>query len=371
MDSNFTVLFLRRIVMKEIKITSSKEYNVLITSGGSGFYSWLNNNRIKNLFIITDENVNNLHSNFIDSMKDRSLGTKILKPGESTKNINTLIEIYNDLVKLDINKKTVIVSVGGGVIGDLSGFIASTYMRGIGLIHVPTTLMAQCDSSIGGKTGFNFGDIKNIVGTFYQPNFVYTDVNFVKTLNEKEYKNGIAEILKYGYVCDENLFKYIEQNKKGIKEREVDKLLHIIYECVLIKGKIVEKDELDTEERHILNFGHTIGHGIESATNFNITHGEAVAIGMNLESNIGLKMGLTDYSSHNRLLNLLKYFELPYKFDDIDVDLDKVISFINKDKKKTSGLVKFVLPHNLGHAIITTDIKKGIISEIAREMVGY
>lgn len=356
--------------MKEIKISSSKDYSVYITSGGTYFYSYLENNKIKYIYIVTDENVYGHHKEFINSLKDKTLGVKVLKPGEGSKNINTVIDIYNELSILDINKKTAIVSIGGGVAGDICGFIASTYMRGIGLVHVPTSLMSQCDSSIGGKTGFNFSGIKNLIGTFYQPNFVYIDVNFLKTLSEFEFRNGLAEVIKYGYVCNENLFRYLEQNKKGIKEREIDKLLHIISECIVIKGKIVEKDELDTGERHILNFGHTIGHGVESACNFKIAHGEAVSIGMNFESSIGLKMGLTDYSCHNRLVSLLRYFELPLDINGLDIDINKVIEFLNKDKKKTSGLVKFVLPHKLGNAIITTDVKKSIITEIGKEMSG-
>lgn len=354
--------------MNEINITSTKKYYISLTNGGDNLNEWLGKNKLRNIFIVTDENVYNLYTEFIDSLKSYSVGIKILKPGEETKNINTVIDIYNELIKLDINKKSAIVSIGGGVVGDISGFVASTFMRGIGLIQVPTSLMAQCDSSIGGKTGFNFGGIKNIVGTFYQPNFVYIDTNFIKTLNEKEFRNGIAEILKYGYVCDENLFNYIEENKKGIKYRECDKLIHIVNECTQIKGDIVQKDEFDTLERNILNFGHTIGHGIESASEFDISHGEAVAIGMYIESRIGLEMGVTQYENHNRLKNLLEYFELPYSLDNKKIDLEKMIDFINKDKKKTSELIKFVLPHNIGHAIITTDVNNEIIAQIVREM---
>lgn len=351
--------------MREIKVKASKEYNVYITSGNASFHSILERHKIKKCFIITDENVYNLYKDFLDPIKENILGIKIIKPGEDSKNLDVICSIYAELINKEVNKKTTILAFGGGVVGDIAGFVASTYMRGINLAHIPTTLLAQCDSSIGGKTGFNFRNIKNIVGTFYQPSFVFIDVNFVKTLNEKEYKNGLSEIIKYGLICNDGLFNYIEENKRGIEEREVDKLLHIVWESARIKGDIVEKDELDSDVRHVLNFGHTIGHAIESITGFKVSHGEAVSMGMNLESYISVKQGLLEEKSYDKLLKILKYFGLPLIPEGIDSD--KLMDLMKKDKKNVTNNIKFVLPNKIGHHIIVTEFKQGFISQTIGE----
>jgi 3-dehydroquinate synthase len=356
-----------RSAMREVKIRASKEYSVYISSGSSSFPSLLEKYKVKKCFVITDENVYNLHKDFIEIFKDIIVGIKVLKPGEDSKSFDVVLGIYEELLNKDVNKKTAILAFGGGVVGDIAGFVAATFMRGITLIHVPTTLMAQCDSSIGGKNGFNFKKYKNIIGTFYQPLFVYIDVNFLKTLNEKEYKNGIAEIIKYGTVYDAALFNFIEENKKGIEEKEIDKLLHIVCESAKIKGSIVEKDEFDSEMRHVLNFGHTIGHAIESLSNFKISHGEAVAIGMNIESYISVKQNLLDMKSYDRIVNIIKYFRLPILPEDIRED--KIFEVMKKDKKNTTNNVRFVLPDRIGHAIITSEIKQGFITQNIDELL--
>jgi 3-dehydroquinate synthase len=237
--------------MKEIKVKTSKEYSVFIASDLSGLQFIMDNNKIKSIFIVTDRNVYNIYNNMFTALKDRILGIKVIEPGEESKNYGSVADIYSSLMEIGANRKTTIAAVGGGVVGDLAGFAAATYLRGIGIIHIPTSLIAQCDSSIGGKTGYNFEGIKNIVGTFYQPDFVYIDINFLKTLKEKEYMDGIAEIIKYGFACDKSLFQFIEENKKAVKERESDKLLHIIHECIRIKAEIVSKDEKDADLRQV------------------------------------------------------------------------------------------------------------------------
>lgn len=354
--------------MKEIKIRASSEYNMYVCKDFESFYSLLENYKIKKVFIITDENVYRIYEKIFQGFKENRLGKKIIKPGEESKNINTIIEIFDGFIKCDVDRRTTILSVGGGVVGDIAGFLASTYMRGIKLIHIPTTLLSQCDSSIGGKNGFNYGGIKNIIGTFYQPAFIFSDVNFLKTLNDREYRNGISEIVKYGFVCDSNLFKYIEENKKGIMERELDKLYHLVHQCGKIKGEIVEKDEFDTGIRHILNFGHTVGHAFESISNFKLSHGEAVSIGMNIESFISEKLGYIDGNTRKRLISILEYFALPIDYKDINTDM--IMKFIKKDKKKTSDNIKFALPRSIGNAIITSELSIEKTRSIINEFIG-
>lgn len=354
--------------MDEIKVKVTKPYSVYISNCSLDFQLLLEDKRIKNIFIITDENVYNNLKKFIDGLKERTIGIKILKPGEDSKSLDTILSIYNELLEANVNRETHIVAIGGGVVGDISGFVASTFMRGINIIQVPTTLMAQCDSSIGGKNGFNYNGLKNVIGTFYQPKFVYIDINFLKTLNEREFRGGLSEIIKYGYVCDENLFSYILENKFNIRERKTDELLYIINKSAAIKGNIVERDELDLNLRQILNFGHTIGHAIESLSSFQLSHGEAVSIGMYLEAYLSFKIGCLKWEELEILRELIEYFKLPY-FNK-NINYGEIIDIMQKDKKKISNNIKFALPDKVGHAIITTDMTNKQIIEYLNELKG-
>lgn len=353
--------------MREIRIKASREYSLFITSGSANLLFQLETHKLKNFYIITDENVFNLHKEYFELLKDKTVGLYIIKPGEESKNIGSVSRIYDDMIIKDVNRKTVVAAIGGGVVGDLAGFVSSTFMTGLRLLQIPTTLMAQCDSSIGGKNGYNFNNIKNIIGTIYHPVMVYTDVNFIKTLNEREYKNGIAEIIKYGFVCDRNFFNYIEENKKGIREREVDKLLHIVSECARIKGRIVESDEYDTDIRQVLNFGHITGYALESISGFGLSHGEAVSIGMVIETFMALRLGIIDEESYKRLISILNYFNMNYSLGDIEPAY--LVEFIKKDKKKISKDIKFALPDKIGHAIITAEINKNFIYDTLNEFM--
>lgn len=354
--------------MKEIRIGASKEYSVYVASGTDSISFLMDKHKVKRVFILTDERVYNLYGSKFKTLAYEIIGIKVIKPGEDSKSIDVVMDIYKELVNCGADRKTVIAAVGGGVVGDIAGFAASTFMRGMELIQIPTTLMAQCDSSIGGKNGFNFMNLKNAIGTFYQPVFVFSNVNFIKTLDESEYKSGLAEVIKYGFIKDENLFNYIENNREAILQRENDKLIHLVHECARIKGEIVEKDEFDTGLRHLLNFGHTIGHGVEGASNFNISHGAAVAAGMIMESQIAVNMGKLDEKSMDRLIGVLKFFNLY----DIKSGLDKkkIFELVEKDKKKTGGNIKMPLPIGVGNAIITSEVTlehiKGVVNKNIR-----
>jgi 3-dehydroquinate synthase len=360
--------FKEKCDMKEIKIKASREYNAYIDSDISNISSIFEKYNIRKTFVITDENVLRIYSGLVDNLKEKALGIFVIKPGEESKSQETMTEIYRQLINSGADRKTTVLSFGGGVVGDLSGFAASTFMRGINLVHIPTTLLAQSDSSIGGKNGYNLFNTKNIIGTFYQPLLVYIGVNFLKTLSEAEYINGIAEVIKYGIVCDSALFQYLLDNKKEILERDIDKMLYIINECVKIKGGIVEKDERDSDSRQVLNFGHTIVHGVESIINFRLTHGEAVAIGMNIEAYMAYKLGYIEKQYYHKIINLIKDFKLP--LEDKEITSEGLMEFIKRDKKKEESNIKFALPYGVGNAIITADIKKDIIINAIKEIAG-
>lgn len=373
MDSCYCYPFLFGSVvyfMKEIKIKASSLHSAFITSGGSNLLSLLDRYKIKNVFIISDDKVSELYQSSLDAIKDRTAGVFRFENGEKSKTLKTVSDIYSEMLKCNITRRTAVIAFGGGVTGDIAGFAAATYLRGLRLIMIPTTLIAQCDSSIGGKNGVNLSGIKNIVGSFYQPAFIYTDVNYIKSLSEKDYKNGISEVIKYCFTLDESLFSYMEGNRKGILEREADKLLHVVHECVRNKAQIVEKDEYDRGLRNILNFGHTIGHALESSSGFDISHGEAVAIGMNIEAYMGVKMGALDIAAYKRLLKIIKAYNLPVMGEGFSFDWEKAVYYIYRDKKRGAADIRFALPDYKTGGVQLLELKESFVKETILEMEG-
>ena len=351
--------------MEEINVNTSKKYSIYFSTKWSYLSAVLDNHNIGNIYVITDKNVYKKYDDFFRFFNERIDGVTIIEPGENSKNLQTIQKIYNDMMKSKCTRKTVIAAVGGGVVGDLSGFAASTYMRGIKLINIPTTLMAQCDSSIGGKNGFNYNECKNTIGTIYQPEFVYVNTDFLNTLSIHEFKNGLVELIKCGFVCNKDLFSYIEENKSKISKRSKNEMEYIIHESIISKADIVEFDEFDMGRRHILNFGHTIAHGIESASNFNISHGYAVAVGMMIESLIANKLGFLNNDDLKRLEKIIEYFDYP-KFYRM-LDINKIVKAMENDKKNTSSHIKIVMMNGIGDANESIDIERKTIYDVLTE----
>jgi 3-dehydroquinate synthase len=269
----------------------------------------------------------------------------VLPAGEPTKNPRQLFRLWNQFAERRVDRYTPIVAVGGGVIGDLAGFAASTYMRGVPLVHVPTTLLAQVDSAIGGKTAVNLPQGKNLAGTFYQPRLVVIDPETLSTLPEREYRTGLAEAIKYGMIRDRALFERMESNVEKLAARDPKLLEEIIIRCVSIKLAVVRVDEREGGLRMILNYGHTIGHAIERATGYRLTHGEAISIGMNREAEIAVKMGLCPEKVRVRQNALIRAAGLPLEGR---VPAEAVRAAMALDKKAKSGKIRFVLPRAVG-----------------------
>lgn len=304
---------------------------------------------INNCFILSNNTVWQLWGKSFGSIFKEIRHTLHLIPdGEKYKNIKTVSEIYEHLSLSGATRNTALIAIGGGVVGDLGGFVASTYHRGIPLVHLPTTLLAQVDSSIGGKTGYNIKTGKNIVGTFYQPIFVFVDTILLNTLPEKEFLSGMAEVIKSALIKDALFFDYLEKNREKILKRDKKSLLHIVEYSEKIKIEVVEKDERESGERAILNFGHTIGHAIERYKNWKILHGEAVAIGMCYAAALSLKKGYLDEHAYNRILNLIRNYGLPTT---LGVSFDKLKSLIHYDKKRREKEVEWVLLKDIGYAV--------------------
>ena len=294
------------------------------------------------IIIITDTKVRDLYQKEFPSGDIITIGS-----GETIKNLDTVRDIYGKLVDLKADRSTYIIGIGGGIVCDICGFVASTYMRGLRFAFIPTTLLAQVDAAVGGKSGVNLGGYKNLVGVFNQPEFVLCDVKLLKTLPQKEVLCGIAEIIKHAAIADINLFEHLQNNCKIAINLEVDVIEKLVYDSVVIKSKIVNRDETEKGERRKLNFGHTFGHAIEKCTDFN--HGEAVSAGMALACALSVEKGLLEFAEANRLKLLLEKFRLPTR---VDVSSNVISEAIEKDKKREGDNVHFVFLKGLGNAVV-------------------
>ena len=286
---------------------------------------------------------------------------KTVPDTERSKSLEIATAVLKDIAKYDKRKRIFIIAFGGGVIGDLSGFIASIYKRGIPYIQIPTTLLAQVDSSIGGKTAVDLSEGKNLIGAFYQPRLVLSEISFLKTLDSKQLRSGLAEVIKYAAIKDKKLFSYLERQYRGILGRKSATLEFIVNRCSLIKANIVEKDEREERGlRTILNFGHTIGHAIEAASGFkSYNHGEAVALGMLIETEISRKLGLIGALNAERLNRLIAVTALPSTIKGIS--LGAIIRAHYRDKKFLGKKNRFALLTGIGRARIIENVPLDII----------
>ena len=305
----------------------------------------------KKIFIITDDNVNKYYGDKISNeLKGSDFEVKLLslKPGEETKNFNTLPIVYNELLDFNLTRSDLIIALGGGVIGDLAGFVASTYLRGVDFVQIPTSLLAQVDSSVGGKVAVDLDRGKNLVGSFYHPKCVLIDPEVLNTLEDRFFIDGMAEVIKYGCIKDKEFFDYLEKmenNKQLINNMEV-----VIHKCCDIKRQVVENDEKDKGERMLLNFGHTLGHAIEQYYNYTkYSHGEGVAIGMYVISKISEEKGLTKKGTSQRIKDILVKYNLPYE---LDVKIEETLEAINLDKKKLGNDLNVIILKEIGSSEI-------------------
>ena len=283
--------------------------------------------------------------------------------GERYKTLDWANAIYTALLINGFDRKSALVALGGGVIGDLTGFAAATFMRGVPLVQMPTTLLAMVDSSVGGKTGVNHPMGKNMIGAFHQARKVLIDLGVLKTLPKEEFLSGMAEVIKYGVIWDADLFDYLDKNREKILSLDSTALLHIIRRSCEIKANVVSKDEREGGLRSILNFGHTVGHALETAENYTMRHGYAVAIGMIYASRLANKSGLCDSSVPNRVEKLIKSYGLPTNLTALSrkPTVTELMETMQIDKKAEGGKVKFVLPKRIGEVVTTKDWDEGAL----------
>jgi 3-dehydroquinate synthase len=323
------------------------------------------------LVIITDNNVEKTQGSvFMKALNNAGFTAEkyVFEAGEHSKNLNTLVKIYRFLINIKTDRKSCLIALGGGVTGDITGFVAATYLRGVDFIQVPTTLLAQADSSVGGKTGVDFEGVKNIIGAFYQPKFVYINVNSLLTLSSREVKAGIAETIKHGIIKDKDFFNYISYNIEKILNLDEEVLKYISRINCSIKSNIVEQDEKESGLRAILNFGHTIGHAIESASNFRLLHGECVSIGMVGACKMANYLGMIKDDITDKVSQVLSKAGLPVKA--ADIDKDEVYQNLYHDKKMQKGKLLFILPKDIGKVtqcfISDEKLIKRVLSEVVQ-----
>jgi len=357
--------------MRKVRVRLGKNsYNILIGSGLLAQTGQL----LKEigfsdkLVVITDPTVNRLHGGTLKhSLTGSGFKISILEvpEGEEQKSLETAGRLYHELTAVYTERMTPILALGGGVIGDLAGFVAATYMRGVPLIQLPTTLLAQVDSSIGGKVAVDHDNLKNKIGVFYQPRLAISDTATLKTLTPREISDGLAEAIKHGVIRDREYFDYIETNLDEIRALGDRALERVVFGSARIKAAVVAEDELDFGLRNVLNFGHTIGHAVESVSEFMVDHGQAVAVGMLAAARISNKLGIFDGNELVRLKGLIERAGLPAEMPGLDIE--KIMQSMEHDKKIVQGKIKFILPRSIGEVFITDDVSLSLVKQVLAE----
>jgi len=316
--------------------------------------------------VVADETVARLYGSvFMKSLEEAGVEAHLFTfpAGEKSKTLKTVGTLASRLARSGFDRHDALIAFGGGVTGDISGFLASSYMRGIPFVQVPTTLLSQVDSSVGGKTGVDIPEGKNLVGAFYQPSAVYIDLNLLKTLPEDELLGGLAEVIKYGIVRDINFFSFLDDNRPLILDLDPELIEQTIYRCCEIKAEIVAEDEREGGVRKILNFGHTIGHAVEGASDFSLIHGLAVSIGMVAASRLAVANGLLSEEDSSRIYQILSAYKMPVEVPD-KLDRKRIKEYLLTDKKMISGNLFFVLPVEIGNTCITDNITREQIDQV-------
>lgn len=348
-------------------------YNIHIFSKGWAQIGPLLKELLKGnkLLVVTDENVASL---YLDELKKQlvsygyQVSTAIIPPGERSKSLDMAQSLYTKAIEARLDRSSSIVALGGGVVGDLAGFVASTYMRGIGFVQIPTTLLSQVDSSVGGKVAVNHPLGKNIIGSFYQPKIVYINVDTLSSLPAREFSAGMAELIKYGFIWGESFLNWLETNLDAIMAKDERILVKAIEWACNIKAQVVGQDEKEKGLRAILNFGHTVGHAIEAVSNYSkYSHGEAVALGMICESKLAAEMGLIDDKLVNRLIALLKKAGLPTSLYE-QLSVEALIKSMEYDKKNVSDSITFVLPVAAGKVDVFRNLDRKLILQILNDI---
>ncbi|OPX84764.1 MAG: 3-dehydroquinate synthase [Pelotomaculum sp. PtaB.Bin104] len=358
--------------MEMLKVDlGTRSYNICIGAGILPDLGRLLKNLLvgKRVLVITNPNVRRLYGEIVEnSLADAGHIVVVgeMGDGEQFKTMATAERLYDLAYESGLDRHSPVVALGGGVVGDTAGYVAATYLRGIPLIQVPTTLLAQVDSGVGGKVAVNHPRGKNIIGVFYQPRLVLADVSLLKTLPQRELRSGLAEVIKYGVIWSEEFFGWLEENLEMLLAGDASSLIHVVRESCRIKAKVVEADETEGGLRAILNFGHTVGHAVEALTGYKkYTHGEAVGIGMVVAARLARSLGLLGVSELARIEGLVCRAGLPHQLPDY-LSTKEIVESLSHDKKVVGGKLTFVLPGQIGKVEIRRDLSKEILFDFLK-----
>lgn len=356
----------------DVKKNNEHCYDIVINQGFDSITEEFDKLGIKGikLGIVTDSNVGPIYAEQLKEVLERT-GNRVyiftIPAGETNKNLDVVQTVYTYLIEEHFERRDMIVALGGGVVGDLAGFTAATYLRGIDFIQVPTSLLAQVDSSIGGKTGVDFAKYKNMVGAFHMPRLVYINIDTLSTLSVRLFNSGFGEIIKHGLIKNREYFDYLDTNYEHIKTLEPEYIMETVYGSCLIKADVVNNDPTEKGERALLNFGHTLGHAVEKLMNFSLYHGECVALGMICASYISKERGYISEDDYVAIKKMLKKYGFPTKVEGLDIF--SILEVSKSDKKMENGVVKFILLKQLGDAIIDKTVTYDEMTQSLKEIL--
>lgn len=324
----------------------------------------------RKICIVTDSNVEKLYAKEVLETVSKACKKAVVysfPAGEENKNLTVVQGLYEFLIKEHFDRKDILIALGGGVVGDLTGFTAATYLRGIRFVQIPTTLLAQVDSSIGGKTGVDFSQYKNMVGAFHMPSLVYMNLSTLNSLDDRQYFAGMGEVLKSGLIKDAKFYTWLIDNIYEIGDREADVVKQMVQSCCSIKKMVVEKDPTEKGERALLNLGHTIGHAIEKYMDFKMLHGECVALGIVAAAFISWKKEMLSMDEYYEIRDMFVPFNLPISMD--KVDAEEIVRLTKSDKKMEKGRIKFVLLKKVGKAVVDTSVTDEEMLAAIKELI--
>ncbi|MGN0241980.1 MAG: 3-dehydroquinate synthase [Candidatus Weimeria sp.] len=358
----------------EIKYDGKPCYDIVLEKDFSRLAYFLNltGKKYQRICIVSDTNV---ASYYIDDVRDalREVSGEItqfvFQAGEASKNLSVVEDLYESLIRSHFDRKDLLVALGGGVVGDMTGFAAATYLRGIDFIQVPTSLLAMVDSSIGGKTGVDFRAFKNMVGAFYMPRLVYMNLSVLKSLPEEQFRSGMGEVIKHGLIADRDYFDFLIRDMEKICSFDPDSILHVVKRSCEIKGAVVEKDPKEQGIRATLNFGHTIGHAVEKLSKFSLFHGQCVAVGSVAAAYLSMKRGLISESDYQQIRQVLSDYGLPVSVSAGTFHADEILKTTKSDKKMQAGKIKFILLEQIGKAVIDTSLSDSDLLEGINEIL--
>lgn len=356
----------------DVKKNEQHCYDIVITQGFEAIGDEIKKLGISGikLCIVTDSNVGPIYAEpLMQALAQTGNDVYVftIPAGEANKNLDVVRTVYTYLIEQHFERRDMIVALGGGVVGDLAGFTAATYLRGIDFIQVPTSLLAQVDSSIGGKTGVDFDQYKNMVGAFHMPKLVYMNIDTLSTLSARLFNSGFGEIIKHGLIKNREYFDYLDVNYEHIKVLEPEYLMETIYQSCIIKAEVVNHDPTEKGERALLNFGHTLGHAVEKLMNFSLYHGECVALGMICASYISKERGYITDSDYAAIRAMLKKYGFPTKVEGLDIF--SILEVSKSDKKMEKGVVKFILLRELGNAVIDRTVTCDEMTQALKEIL--